>query len=241
MEQPPSDAPSDSGGAILLITSDHERPPGIRSALESHGFTLLVERQPERALRAALESQPRLVLLDAASAGAGTVPMVREIRNSTPVPLIVMSALRRPTDLVAALENGADDYVGGPSEPEEIVARVRAVLRRGSRRRPLAGEVIGAGGIRIEPAARISRVDGIAIELTAIEFDILEYLVREAGRTVSRDELMVAVCRREASPLDRSLDVHISHLRRKLHPRGPQIMTIRGVGYMFAASGRGGS
>lgn len=219
---------------ILLISDNLELSGRIQPALESRGLRLVREGQAGRALRDPLEGRYRAVLLDAGATGVEALEMVRRLRSRSSVPLIVLSALTDRTGLAAMFDSGADDYVGGPIDADEVVARIHAALRRGSRYRHLPGEVLELGGIRLMPASRRTQVDGETIELTSVEYDILEYLVREAGRIVPRDELTAAVCRREASPLDRSIDVHISHLRRKLKRHRTRIRTVRGIGYLLA-------
>ena len=171
------------------------------------------------------------MLLDATVKGA--IQMVQWCRSRSTVPIVVVSPHKHRAELVAALESGAADYIAGPLDPEEAIARIRAVLRRQLPRQSSA-QTLDVGGIHVATASRAVRVCGALVELTSVEYDILEYLVREAGRAVSRDELMAAACRREASPLDRSLDVHVSHLRRKLLSHGTRIRTVRGIGYMMA-------
>jgi two-component system response regulator CpxR len=162
--------------------------------------------------------------------------LVGDLRRRSPVPLIVIGMDRDPVTAARMLESGADDCVGRPVEPNELAARVRAVLRRARRPFDLSRHALEVGDIRIEPATRIVSVNTKVIHCTAIEYDIVEYLARQAGTVVSRDELTMAVCGRHATPLDRALDVHISHLRRKLRHLGPRIVTVRGVGHMLAVT-----
>ena len=122
---------------------------------------------------------------------------------------------------------------GAPFEPNELVARMRAVLRRSGRYTSSGLDVLEVNGVRIAASTREVWCDGREVDLTTIEFDILDLIMRSAGRIVSRDELTGAIHQRPASPLDRSLDVHVSHLRKKLGRRGMVIRTVRGVGYMF--------
>jgi two-component system response regulator CpxR len=231
----------DTNSSILLISDNLDLSLAIQDAFAAGGFTLFCESQVERGFRDALEGEHCLLFVDAAIRGVEVVQLVRGLRSRSSIPLIVISLLSGRANPIAMLESGADDFIRGPIATDEMLARVRAVLRRGGSRRYLPGESLAVGSIRIAPASRSVRVDGNAIELTSVEFDILEYLAREAGRVVSRDELTEAVCRRLPSPLDRSLDVHISHVRRKLQRHGAQIVTIRGIGYMFAAAAADGT
>ena len=145
----------------------------------------------------------------------------------------MLTARVRQKDRIQGLNAGADDYLPKPFDPDELLARVRAVLRRAEPSARPEAEDITIGNLRISPARREAWNAGAPLELTAMEFDLLELLVRSAGRVVSRDEITAALFAREASPYDRFLDVHISHLRKKLKDGRRQIRTIRGVGYMF--------
>ncbi len=221
--------------AVLLVSDRSDLPLLLRGPCAARGLRLAWEPDAGRGLGPAADAY-RLVLLDAAMAGLDAPDAVRAFRGRSSLPLVVISLLTRAADPVATLDSGADDYVGGPLDPEEVAARVRAVLRRpGGDRGALDGAE--AGGVRLDCSARRARIDGERVALTAVEFDLLEHLVRHAGRKVLRDDLTRAAWGRQASPLDRSLDVHISRLRRKI-ACGASIVTVRGVGYMLAVPGR---
>ena len=217
--------------AVLLVSDRADLPLLLRGPCAARGLRLAWEPDADRGLGPAADAY-RLVLLDAAMAGVDAPEAVRAFRGHSTLPVVVISLLTRAADPIATLDSGADDYVGGPLDPEEVVARVRAVLRRQRIDRVAVG-VAEAGGVRLECAARQARVEGASVDLTAVEFDLLEHLVRHAGRKVLRDDLTRAAWGRQASPLDRSLDVHISRLRRKI-AAGARIVTVRGVGYMLA-------
>jgi two-component system response regulator CpxR len=222
-------------GAVLLVSDRSDLPLLLRGPCAARGLRLAWEPDAGRGLGPAAEAY-RLVLLDAAMAGLDAPDAVRAFRDRSSLPVVVISLLTRAADPVATLESGADDYVGGPLDPEEVVARVRAVLRRhGAERERASPGIAEAGGVRLECSARQARIEGECVDLTAVEFDLLEHLVRHAGRKVLRDDLTRAAWGRQASPLDRSLDVHISRLRRKI-AGGARIVTVRGVGYMLAVS-----
>jgi two-component system response regulator CpxR len=145
----------------------------------------------------------------------------------------MLTARAEDTDRIVGLELGADDYLPKPFNPRELVARIRAILRR-MEPKPNAGRV-EVNGVAIDPGTREAYCDGRPVELTTLEFDILEQLMRSAGRVLSRDALMEALYGRKATPFDRSMDMHISHLRRKLETCGRTLIkTVRGVGYQFS-------
>jgi len=148
----------------------------------------------------------------------------------------MITASSDEADRVSGLDAGADDYLSKPFGIDELLARIRAVLRRTGRVSQTRPTRLVASGITIETGLREVRIGADMVQVTSTEYELLEYLVRHAGRIVSRDELMPVVCQREASSLDRSLDVHVSRLRRKLADRASTIRTVRGVGYMFGVA-----
>jgi two-component system response regulator CpxR len=160
--------------------------------------------------------------------------VVRQIRRRSSTPVIMLTARTARVDRIAGLDTGADDYLPKPFEPEELLARIRAVLRRAGKHEPIAHE-IEAGGVRLDLHTREAWYYGELLQMTSLEFDVLSVLVHAAGRTVSRDELTAALYQRKSTAFERSLDVHISHLRKKLERKDrTPIRTIRGVGYQFA-------
>jgi len=146
--------------------------------------------------------------------------VLRQLRKRSAIPVIMLTARVGQEDRVAGLNSGADDYLPKPFGPEELLARIRAVLRRTGHTETAPAPAIEAAGLSLNPKARQATYHGDPIEITALEFDILEILVRAAGRTVTRDELTSALYQRPATPYERSLDVHISHLRKKLERKG---------------------
>jgi two-component system response regulator CpxR len=186
-----------------------------------------------RGLARAFSGEHDLVILDVMMPGLDGFEVLRQLRRRSQIPVIMLTARTTQADRIQGLETGADDYLPKPFGPEELLARIRAVLRRAGRLQtpePLTREVTG---VRVSASTREAWSDGEPVELTSIEFDILDYLVRSAGRVVSRDELAALLHQRDASPYERSLDVHISHIRAKLGARRDAIRTVRGVGYMF--------
>jgi two-component system response regulator CpxR len=201
-----------------------------------HEFAIEAAHDGPRGLARALEGQYDLVILDVMLPVLDGFELLKQIRRRSSVPVILLTARTAKTDRIAGLNAGADDYLPKPFGPEELLARMRAVLRRAGQG-TAPSEVAEAGGVRVDSQTREVWVEGEIVDLTAIEFDILDFLVRSAGRAVSRNELAAVLYQRESTPYERSLDVHISHLRKKLE-RGDrvQIRTVRGVGYFFAAS-----
>lgn len=227
------DGPMEGSPRLLLIDDDQELCVLMKEFLEARGLACDTVHTGPRGLALALEAAHDLVLLDGMLPGLDGFEVLRQLRLRSDIPVIMLTARTAPADRVAGLDAGADDYIPKPFGPEELLARIRAVLRRA---RPMAAA--GGGGyerlgLRLSPATREVWASGEALELTAIEFSILDLLLRAAGRVVTRDEITAALHQREASPFERALDVHISHLRKKLGPRRDDIVTIRGAGYLF--------
>src|SRR5579871_4257234 len=168
--------------------------------------------------------------------GVDGLTALRKLRASgDDIPVIMLTARADDVDRIIGLELGADDYLAKPFNPRELVARVRAILRRYEPRTSVAAR-IEVNGVSLDPSTRVVLVDGEPADLTTFEFDILELLMRAAGRVLSRDDLMESLYNRQATPFDRSIDMHISHIRRKLETHRPFIKTIRSVGYQFLDS-----
>src|SRR5689334_11405877 len=160
--------------------------------------------------------------------------ILRRLRTRSKVPVIMLTARGEDVDRIVGLELGADDYLPKPFNPRELVARIRAILRRYEPRPPATGSRLEVNGVTLDPGTHEVQSGGKRVELTTFEFDILEMLMRSAGRVLSRDALMENFYNRKATPFDRSIDMHISHLRKKLENGDSLIKTIRGVGYQFS-------
>jgi two-component system response regulator CpxR len=220
--------------SILLVDDDVELCELMQEFFSRHGIELETIHDGRRGLGRALNGRHDLLLLDVMLPGLEGFELLRLVRRQSQVPVIMLTARTALSDRITGLDAGADDYLPKPFGPEELLARIRAVLRRaGKGRRPV--EVLEVGGIKLIPSARESLRQGEAVALTTVEYDLLEFLIRAAGRIVSRDELTAALYQRRASPFDRALDVHVSNLRKKLGEHGALIRTVRGVGYLFAA------
>lgn len=222
---------------ILLIDDDAELCRLLDEYLRGQGFEVEAAHTGPEGLEKALGESVDLVVLDVMLPGLDGLEVLRRLRAKSRVPVLMLTARGEDVDRIVGLEIGADDYLPKPFNPRELVARIRAVLRRGEAAAQPQGRV-RVQDVELDPGSRTVTRNGTPIELTTIEFDILEQLTRSAGRVLSRDQLMDALYNRPATPFDRSIDMHISHLRRKLE--APQfgdrqlIRTIRGVGYVFA-------
>jgi DNA-binding response OmpR family regulator len=221
--------PAATPGPQLLLVEDEESIGSlVRGYLEQSGYRVAWVRSGEEALQTLELLRPRLVILDIGLPGADGFDVCRAIRARSDVSILMLTARDEEADRVAGLEVGADDYVSKPFSPRELAARVKAVLRRTT---PAARtELIEIGDVAVDPQAREVRVDGTAVELTGKEFDLLAYLLENAGIVVSRDQLLDRVWGMSYAGGTRTVDVHVAQLRRKLG-RPDSIRTVRGSGY----------
>ncbi|BBD07658.1 two-component response transcriptional regulator OmpR family [Desulfovibrio ferrophilus] len=223
---------------ILVIDDDMELCSLLEEYLTPEGFLTTAENNGEKGLATAKKGQHDLVILDVMLPGMSGFDVLHSLREWSSVPVIMLTARGEDVDRVVGLEMGADDYMPKPFLPRELVARIRAVLRRSRRESPLAGthRTLCVGDVEIDTGARVAKVSGKSTRLTDAEFVILEKLLAEAGGVVSREQLSLAALGRESGPEDRSLDVHISNLRRKLGKTIdgiPRIKAVRGAGYLY--------
>ena len=221
---------------LLLVDDDAELTSLLGEFLRREGFTVEAVHEGNRGLEAALELGFDLVILDVMLPGMDGFEILRRLRQKSKVPVLMLTARGEDVDRIVGLELGADDYLAKPFNPRELVARIRAILRRFEPRSAAPGNRIEANGISLDPGTREVFANGKRIDLTTFEFDILEMLMRSAGRVLSRDALMENFYNRKATPFDRSIDMHISHLRKKLEGGDDLIKTIRGVGYQFCST-----
>jgi two-component system response regulator CpxR len=232
-ELPP--APFELDLSVLLIEDDVELCELMREFFAARGIRVDAVHDGRRGLAEAFAGDYDLILLDVMLPGLDGFELLRQVRRRSSVPIILLTARTEKADRIMGLDAGADDYLPKPFDPEELTARIRAVLRRTGRQMRQGAETLEVNGIKLSPRTREVWADGRPIELTTIEFDILDLIIRSAGRVVSRQELTAAIHQRPASRLDRSLDVHVSHIRKKLGRQGGLIRTVRGVGYLFRA------
>jgi DNA-binding response OmpR family regulator len=222
--------------SLLLVDDDVELCGMMREFFAQEGHRLDCIYNGREGLTAALNGSYDLVILDVMLPIVDGFEVLQRLRRRKDLPVIMLTARVQQKDRIRGLDAGADDYLPKPFDPDELLARVRAVLRRSESLARAGAEEILIGNIRVSPTTREAWVDDQLLDLTAAEFDLLEMLMRSAGRVVSRDEITAALFEREATPYDRFLDVHISHLRKKLEGGRGLIRTVRGVGYVFTGA-----
>lgn len=188
-----------------------------------------------RGLARALSKEHALVVLDLMLPGMGGLDVLRSLRAQSPIPVVILTARGEDIDRILGLEIGADDYLPKPFNPRELVARIRAILRR-TVRAGVAASPLVVGDLRLDLAAREVWLNDILLNVTSVEFTLLEAFLRGAGRILTREHLTETVLGRKLAPFDRVIDVHVGNLRKKLGPaqNGERIKTVRGSGYIFA-------
>jgi two-component system, OmpR family, response regulator CpxR len=218
---------------ILLVDDDAELCGLLGEFLKREGFEVECEHEGNRGLEKASGNGVDLVVLDVMLPGLDGFEILRRLRQASRIPVIMLTARGEDVDRIIGLELGADDYLPKPFNPRELAARIRAILRRYEPRAPAAPARLEISTVMLDAGSREVFSAGKRVEFTTFEFDILELLMRSAGRVLSRDVLMENFYNRKATPFDRSIDMHISHIRKKLDNGEALIKTIRGVGYQF--------
>jgi DNA-binding response OmpR family regulator len=222
---------------ILVVEDEMKIARLVRDYLEHAGFEVIVTADGDAALSSARGHRPDLVVLDLGLPGRDGLDVARELRRSSNVPIVMLTARGDETDRVAGLELGADDYVVKPFSPKELVARVRAVLRRTDTARDEGVEIVRVGDVEIDvPRMRVA-VKGRLVDLTPTEFHLLATLARRPGRVFTRGQLLEAIHGVAIESYERAIDAHVKNLRRKIEPtpsRPRYLITVRGVGYRFA-------
>jgi DNA-binding response OmpR family regulator len=222
---------------VLVVDDEPEIVRLVRDYLERAGFAVATAADGPEALRAAHRDRPDIVVLDLGLPGVDGLDVARELRRDGEVPIIMLTARTEEADRVAGLELGADDYVSKPFSPRELVARVRAVLRRTDIARA-QGDVVRAGdGLVLDAVRMEATVDGRAVDLTATEFALLLHMARQPGRVFTRAQLLDAVHGVALESYERAIDAHVKNIRRKIEsdPRAPRhLQTVFGVGYRVA-------
>ena len=230
--------------SILLIDNDVEMCAMLAQYLQCEGFQIETVHNGEKGLERALLGDHSLIVLEVILPKINGIELLRRLRAESNARVLFLSTRGEEVDRIIGLEVGADDYVSKPFSARELLARIRAILRR-----PNAGPEVGMrrpvriviGDVEMDTGTRGVSRGGFSVDLTALEFNILELLLRTAGRVVARDQLATVVLGRRLSPFDRSIDVHVSKIRRKLGTQAlgeERIKSIRSVGYMYALSGR---
>ncbi len=222
---------------ILVIDDDVELCSLVSEYLRPEGFQVESAHDGNSGLARALSGDHLLVVLDVMLPRMNGFDVLRKVRDGSRIPVLLLTARGEDVDRIVGLEIGADDYLPKPFNPRELVARIRAILRRtrGKGETPMP-EVIRVGDVELDPATRSVQHRGKPVDLTSVEFGLLQVLLREAGRVVTREALVDEVLGRKFSPFDRSIDMHVSKVRKKLGDSGSEdyIKTIRGAGYIFA-------
>jgi len=231
--------PGPSGRTRLLLVDDDEKSARLlRDYLEPLGYEVDTAHDGRQGLIRALEGGYAAVILDVMLPGMNGFDLLRELRRESDVPVLMLTALGDESDRIAGLEIGADDYLPKTFSTRELLARLRAVLRRSivtaRQRQEAAPAPVSVGSLWIDPANRVAALNDQPLTLTPIEFDMLLSLARSAGRVKSREQLLLEIAERDFEAFDRSIDVHISALRKKLgdDPKSPRyIETVRSIGY----------
>lgn len=225
---------------ILIIDDDAALCELVTEYLEPLGFQIESVHRGDAGAERAVAGEHSIVVLDVMLPGLNGLEVLRRIRAESKVPVLMLTARGDDVDRIVGLEIGADDYLPKPFNPRELVARIRAILRRAKSDEPAGrtrAKLLTVGDVELDMGTRAVYRAGEVVELTAVEFALLEKLLRSAGRIITREELSKEVLGRSVSPFDRSIDMHISNLRKKLgHQFGAieRIKTVRGVGYIYA-------
>jgi two-component system response regulator CpxR len=221
---------------LLIVDDDAELCELVAEYLGHEGFEVEAVHDGARGAERAVAGGYDLVVLDVMLPGMNGLEALRAIRSSSDIPVLMLTARGGDVDRIVGLEIGADDYLAKPFNPRELLARVRAILRRAApdpSRRP----TVTVGDVTLDRGARTAVRGGEPIDLTSVEFDLLDTLLCAAGTVVSRNDLALAALGREISPFDRSVDQHVSNLRKKLGARADgveRIKSVRGSGYLYA-------
>jgi DNA-binding response OmpR family regulator len=230
------------GRRVLVVDDDIELCRLVSRYLKREGFTVEVVYSGKEGLEQALSREHAIVVLDVMLPDMKGFEVLQLVRAHSRMPVLMLTARGDEHDRILGLEMGADDYLPKPFNPRELSARIDAILRRSppglaeANAGPMTRFILD--DVELDKSARIARRGGQKVDLTTAEFDLLEQLLRSAGRVLSRDELVRAVLGREFSPFDRSIDNHVSNLRRKLGPRSDgleRIKGVRGTGYLYTA------
>lgn len=215
---------------VLLVEDNLEVSTSVCNFLGAQGFEVQAVAEGLRGVDMGMSGFDA-VILDVNLPDTDGFEVLKRLRAKSSVPVILLTELGGDEDRIAGLDLGADDYLPKPFNPRELVARLKAVLRRQDSKAP--GGRLSVNGVLLDPGTREVSCDANPVRVTTVEFVVLDMLMRSAGRPVSRDDLMLALYGRKATPYDRSIDMHVSHLRKKLKSSRELIKTVRGAGYQF--------
>lgn len=232
--------PSELDAPVLIVEDDPNTAALVARYLEREGFATRQVTDGAAALALARRQPPGFVILDIMLPGADGWEVCRELRRISTVPILFLTAREEEIDRVLGLSLGADDYVVKPFSPRELVERVKAILRRSRRPQAEPRQLLSSAGLVVDVARHRVQLDGASIELTAVEFRLLQSLLEAEGRVLSREELLDGIYGHGEAVIDRVVDVHIGKLRQKLgdDPNAPRfIETVRGFGYRLAGGG----
>lgn len=223
---------------ILIIDDDTELCELVGEFLTIEGFTIAFVHDGEQGVKRAVAEDFALIVLDVMLPSLNGFEVLRRIRAVKRTPIIMLTARGEDVDRIIGLELGADDYLPKPFNPRELVARIRAVLRRMQPEAapPSASENLIVDDVELSRTSRVVRCSGLVVELTSAEFDLLELLLASAGKVVTREDISQRALGKEFSPFDRSIDMHVSNLRKKLGDRNDgieRIKSVRGIGYIY--------
>jgi DNA-binding response OmpR family regulator len=221
---------------ILLVEDDGRLAAMVADYLGEAGYRVVVAPTGAAALQAVGTEGFDAVILDLMLPDADGLDLCRSIRADSDMPLLMLTARGEPLDRIVGLELGADDYLPKPFEPRELLARVKALLRRAAPQ-PADDDVLRFGRLEIDLGARVARLDGKVCDLTGHQFDLLVVLAQSPGRVLTRDQIMDSLKGHPLEAFDRSIDVHISRIRALIEddPKAPRrVLTVRGAGYVFA-------
>lgn len=223
---------------VLIIDDDEELCELVSEYLTVEGFETECIHDGESGLKKAISGDYDMAILDVMLPKMNGFDVLRNLREKSALPVIMLTARGEDMERIVGLEIGADDYLPKPFNPRELVARLRAILRRVNNEDgdDAVAEKLRAEDLEISASSRSAKLDGVEVGLTSVEFDLLTALVREAGKIVKKEDLSENVLERSLSPYDRSLDMHISNLRKKLGHRADgseRIKTVRSVGYIY--------
>ena len=223
---------------ILIIDDDEELCELVSEYLSAEGFEVEAVHDGESGLQKALRDEQDLVILDVMLPTKNGFDVLRELRQTSKIPVLMLTARGGDTERIVGLETGADDYLPKPFNPRELAARLRAILRRTEiteEAKQIEDDRLQVGDVEVKISARSATKNGEDLSLTSIEFELLAMLLKNAGTVVKKEDLSEQVLERRLSPYDRSLDMHVSNLRKKLDAHGSEerIKTVRSAGYIY--------